>query len=267
MPLDAGPPSELGSALPAPTTSSRRCADVSTSPRPRAAQLGAGPALARGRRTGDRGIIASVSDAFCLACDRTRLTARRAGTQLPFAAAVETDLVQPDAPGRRRRRTQAAVGHGAKAPGTASTAPLPLQLTRPMSAPGGCDRSHRHLGPTSRPHPGHRSVSLLRPATPAGTETSVLRVVRRSTVDDAVCELWSQDKLQLVLRKRFASRTMGRVRDGATVLRAHQILDVLPRLRADNRFFRHITNDPNAANGLISSPRRPRPTLARLEFL
>ncbi len=63
----------------------------------------------------------------------------------------------------------------------------------------------------------------------AGTETSVLRLPAGSTVDDAVCELSGQsDKLQLVLRKCSYLADGVAVRDGTTVLDAHQILDVLP---------------------------------------
>ena len=63
----------------------------------------------------------------------------------------------------------------------------------------------------------------------AGTETVALTLPAGSRVDDAVRELSAQsDKLALVLRKCSYLCDGVAVRDPATVLQAHQTLDVLP---------------------------------------
>ena len=63
----------------------------------------------------------------------------------------------------------------------------------------------------------------------AGTDTRVLRLRQGSTVDDAVRELCGQSgKMALVLQKCSYLADGVAVRDRSTVLRAHQILDVLP---------------------------------------
>ncbi|MCB1290689.1 MoaD/ThiS family protein [Mycolicibacterium sp.] len=63
----------------------------------------------------------------------------------------------------------------------------------------------------------------------AGTETATLALQQGSTLSDAIRELSGQsDRMALVLRKcSFLSDGVA-VRDRATVLLAHQTLDVLP---------------------------------------
>ena len=102
MPLDAGHEWRRGKTIDADDDPRRACAGTSTltpDPAPRGsapAQLwlvDGGPATV--------GIIASVSHAFCSACDRTRLTADGQVRSCLFSR-EETDLRGADA--RRRRR-------------------------------------------------------------------------------------------------------------------------------------------------------------------
>lgn len=63
----------------------------------------------------------------------------------------------------------------------------------------------------------------------AGTETTALALQPGSTLTDAICELSGQsDRMALVLRKCTFLCDGVTVRDKATVLQAHQTLDVLP---------------------------------------
>lgn len=63
----------------------------------------------------------------------------------------------------------------------------------------------------------------------AGTETAILRLPAGATVADAHRELCGQsDKIALVLQKCSYLADGVAVREPTTVLRAHQILDVLP---------------------------------------
>ena len=63
----------------------------------------------------------------------------------------------------------------------------------------------------------------------AGAETAVLTLTPGGTVHDAICELSGQsDEMALVLRKCSFLCDGVAVRDRATVLHAHQTLDVLP---------------------------------------
>ena len=104
MPLDAGHEWKRGEAIAADDVLAvlRRHFDL----RPDSAPRGSAPAeLWDGRRraAGKVGIIASVSHAFCAACDRTRLTADGQIRNCLFAR-HETDLRRLHARGRRRRR-------------------------------------------------------------------------------------------------------------------------------------------------------------------
>ena len=106
MPLDAGHQWKRGEAHRPPTTCWPPCAVISIYARPGAARFGACGAVAGRRRPGGTvGIIASVSHAFCAACDRTRLTADGQVRNCLFAR-QETDLRAPDARRRRRRRAR-----------------------------------------------------------------------------------------------------------------------------------------------------------------
>lgn len=63
----------------------------------------------------------------------------------------------------------------------------------------------------------------------AGVDTAVLTLDAGATVDDAICELSGQsDKMALVVHKCSFLVDGVAVRDRATVLCAHQTLDVLP---------------------------------------
>ena len=63
----------------------------------------------------------------------------------------------------------------------------------------------------------------------AGAETAVLTLRPGATVEDAIGELCGQsDKIALVLQKCSFLCDGVAVRDRATVLHAHQTLDVLP---------------------------------------
>ena len=172
MPLDAD--HQWSRRPSAPTTSSRRCADVSTSPRP--APRGSAPAQLWRVDGGPAtvGIIASVSDAFCSACDRTRLTADGQVRSCLFAA-VETDLrsLMRGAPTTTNSRRPGGRPCGPRPPATASTAPL-----RAADPP---DERNRRLTMTDLTAPG-TDVTALIPVTvrffaaardAAGTETSV----------------------------------------------------------------------------------------------
>ena len=105
MPLDAGHEWQRGEAIAADDVLAalRRHFDLRPDPAPR----GSAPAelwqVDGGR--GKVGIIASVSHAFCAACDRTRLTADGQVRNCLFAR-QETDLRTPDARRRRRRRAR-----------------------------------------------------------------------------------------------------------------------------------------------------------------
>ena len=85
----------------------------------------------RSRRSGTVGIIASVSHAFCSACDRTRLTADGQVRNCLFAR-QETDLrhlhAHP-APTTTRSKRRGAPRCGSRRPGTASTTPASSSRT------------------------------------------------------------------------------------------------------------------------------------------
>ena len=138
MPLDAEHQWNREAALTADTivTALREFFDLSPDTAPRGSaparlwRVGAGPATL--------GIISSVSDAFCSACDRTRLTADGQVRNCLFAAG-ETDLRTllrggaDDAEVELAWRTamwRKAAGHGINEPGF-------VQPQRPMSAIGG----------------------------------------------------------------------------------------------------------------------------------
>ncbi len=138
MPLDAGHQWSRESALSADDiiTALRRRFDLTPDPAPRGsapAQLwhvDGGPATV--------GIIASVSDAFCSACDRTRLTADGQVRSCLFAA-DETDLRSLMRRGADDDELEAAWRSAmwAKAAGHGINSPHFVQPTRPMSAIGG----------------------------------------------------------------------------------------------------------------------------------
>lgn len=63
----------------------------------------------------------------------------------------------------------------------------------------------------------------------AGADTAILKLREGSTVGDAIRELCGQsDQMALVLQKCSYLADGTAVRDRATVLQAHQTLDVLP---------------------------------------
>jgi molybdopterin synthase sulfur carrier subunit len=63
----------------------------------------------------------------------------------------------------------------------------------------------------------------------AGVDSDVLHLKSGATLEDAICELCGQsDKMTLVLQKCSFLCDGVAVRDRTTVLRPHQILDVLP---------------------------------------
>ena len=138
MPLDAGHQWSRESALSADDiiTALRRRFDLTPDPAPRGSapaqlwRVDGGPATV--------GIIASVSDAFCSACDRTRLTADGQVRSCLFAA-VETDLRSLMRRGADDDELEAAWRSAmwAKAAGHGINSPHFVQPTRPMSAIGG----------------------------------------------------------------------------------------------------------------------------------
>lgn len=138
MPLDAGHQWSRESTVSADAiiTALRRRFDLSSDPAPRGSAparlwlVDGGPATV--------GIIASVSDAFCSACDRTRLTADGQVRSCLFAA-DETDLrslLRADAGDDEVESAWRAAMWG-KAAGHGINSPDFVQPTRPMSAIGG----------------------------------------------------------------------------------------------------------------------------------
>lgn len=138
MPLDAGHQWRRGEMLTGDEILAilRENFELTTDPRPRGSapaevwQVDGGP--------GTVGVIASVSHAFCAACDRTRLTADGQVRNCLFAT-DETDLralLRGDADDQaielawRTAMWAKAAGHGINDPGF-------VQPTRPMSAIGG----------------------------------------------------------------------------------------------------------------------------------
>ena len=138
MPLDAGHQWQRGKAVSADDvlTVLRRHFDLTPDTAPR----GSAPAELW-RVDGDRGlvgIIASVSHAFCSACDRTRLTADGQVRNCLFAT-QETDLRHLMRTGADDDRLEAAwrAAMWAKAAGHGINDPDFVQPDRPMSAIGG----------------------------------------------------------------------------------------------------------------------------------
>lgn len=136
MPLDAGHSWQRGSIIEADQilqTLQRRF-DLQPDPRPR------GSAPAELWRVGDStvGIIASVSHAFCAACDRTRLTADGQVRNCLFSA-EETDLRGLLRGGADDAAIEAAwrAAMWGKAAGHGINDPNFVQPARPMSAIGG----------------------------------------------------------------------------------------------------------------------------------
>jgi GTP 3',8-cyclase len=138
MPLDAGHQWRRGEALGADEilTILRGHFDLTQDPRPRGSapaelwQVDGGP--------GTVGVIASVSHAFCAACDRTRLTADGQVRNCLFAT-TETDLRQLLRDGADDGAIEAAwrAAMWAKAAGHGINEPGFVQPDRPMSAIGG----------------------------------------------------------------------------------------------------------------------------------
>jgi cyclic pyranopterin phosphate synthase len=138
MPLDAGHQWQRGKAISADDvlTALRRHFDLTPNEAPR----GSAPAELW-RVDGDRGlvgIIASVSHAFCSACDRTRLTADGQVRNCLFAT-QETDLRRLIRTGADDDGLEAAwrAAMWAKAAGHGINDPDFVQPDRPMSAIGG----------------------------------------------------------------------------------------------------------------------------------
>jgi len=141
MPLDAGHSWERERALSADVILSalRRHFTLTPDPRPR----GSAPAQLwqvhdDGHVTGHIGIIASVSDAFCSTCDRSRLTADGQVRNCLFAR-DETDLRALLRSGADDAALEAAwrAAMWAKAAGHGINDPGFVQPDRPMSAIGG----------------------------------------------------------------------------------------------------------------------------------
>ncbi|AMO59620.1 molybdenum cofactor biosynthesis protein A [Mycolicibacterium phlei] len=137
MPLDAGHQWDRGKALTAEEilAALRRHFDLTPDPRPR----GSAPAeLWQVAGGGTVGIIASVSQAFCSACDRTRLTADGQVRNCLFAR-QETDLRDLMRGGADDAAVEAAwrAAMWAKAAGHGINDPDFVQPDRPMSAIGG----------------------------------------------------------------------------------------------------------------------------------
>jgi cyclic pyranopterin phosphate synthase len=138
MPLDAGHQWDRGHALMADDVLAilGRHFSLEPDPRPRGsapAQLwlvNGGPATV--------GVIASVSHAFCSACDRTRLTADGQVRNCLFATS-ETDLRTPLRGGADDNELEAAwrAAMWSKAAGHGINKPDFVQPARPMSAIGG----------------------------------------------------------------------------------------------------------------------------------
>ena len=138
MPLDAGHHWSRESTVGADdiVTALRRRFDLSADPAPRGSAparlwlVDGGPATV--------GIIASVSDAFCSACDRTRLTADGQVRSCLFAT-EETDLRRLLRAGAGDDELEAAwrAAMWLKAAGHGINSPDFVQPTRPMSAIGG----------------------------------------------------------------------------------------------------------------------------------
>jgi cyclic pyranopterin phosphate synthase len=140
MPLDAGHQWQRGRALDAEQILSTLRSEFTLTPDP--APRGSAPAelwrVEGGHDDATVGIIASVSAAFCGACDRTRLTADGQVRSCLFAQ-QETDLRGLMRRGADDAQLEAAwraamwakpAGHGINAPGF-------VQPVRPMSAIGG----------------------------------------------------------------------------------------------------------------------------------
>jgi GTP 3',8-cyclase len=138
MPLDAGHEWQRGKAIEADDVLNalRRHFDLTADPAPRGSapaelwQVDGGP--------GTVGIIASVSHAFCSACDRTRLTADGQVRNCLFAR-QETDLRSLMRAGADDDAVEAAwrAAMWAKAAGHGINDPDFVQPDRPMSAIGG----------------------------------------------------------------------------------------------------------------------------------
>jgi cyclic pyranopterin phosphate synthase len=138
MPLDAGHQWSRESTLSAGDilAALRRRFDLTPDPAPRGSapaqlwRVDGGPATV--------GVIASVSDAFCAACDRTRLTADGQVRSCLFAT-DETDLRTLLRAGAGDDEIEAAWRRAmwGKAAGHGINSPQFVQPTRPMSAIGG----------------------------------------------------------------------------------------------------------------------------------
>jgi cyclic pyranopterin phosphate synthase len=138
MPLDAGHQWSRESTVSAEVilAALRRRFDLRPDPAPRGSaparlwRVDGGPATV--------GIIASVSDEFCSACDRTRLTADGQVRSCLFAA-EETDLRSLLRAGADDDEIESAWRSAmwAKAAGHGINSPDFVQPTRPMSAIGG----------------------------------------------------------------------------------------------------------------------------------
>ena len=141
MPLDAGHQWERGKAISADDVLAvlRRHFDLTPDSKPRGSapaelwRVDGGPGL-----SGTVGIIASVSHAFCAACDRTRLTADGQVRNCLFAR-QETDLRHLMRTGADDDGLEAAwrAAMWAKAAGHGINDPDFVQPDRPMSAIGG----------------------------------------------------------------------------------------------------------------------------------
>ena len=141
MPLDAGHEWQRGKAIAADDVLAALRRHFDLTPDSDAAGFGACGAVAGRRRSGVSGtvgIIASVSHAFCAACDRTRLTADGQVRNCLFAR-QETDLRRLMRTGADDDALEAAwrAAMWAKAAGHGINDPDFVQPDRPMSAIGG----------------------------------------------------------------------------------------------------------------------------------